>query len=155
MSLSGTHQSATTVRRRSPFTGQDVDVHSLVATEDETHAARQMLARYGAVEQGRGHYAVQLADGMRLEVGIGADDGEGKWTVTFHAYLQTLGMNAMHFLFDVASAGGLIIEEDDVAIATSAATKERMPDAELVASPEDMKVLLQQGLRSWKALTKK
>ncbi len=155
MSLSGTHQSATSVRRRNPFTGQDVDVHSLVVTDDEAHAAEQLLARYHAVDQGRGRYVVQLADGMRLEISIGSGDREGKWMLTFHAYLQTLGASAMHFLFDLAAAGGMIIDGDDVAIATSASTKERFPDAELVASPEDMKVLLQQGLRSWKALTTK
>lgn len=58
-------------------------------------------------------------------------------------------------LFDLATAGGMVIDADDVANATSASTKERFPDAELVASPEDMTVLLQQGLQSWKALTVK
>lgn len=155
--LSGSHRSPTAVRRRNPFTGEDVDLHPNLVSEEEVREAKRLLARYKASDGGDGrHLVVRLPDGMQLEVTVGsAADGErGAWQVRFGAFLQRLGGEAMKFLFELASAGGFVVEADDVAIATSASVKERVPDSVLVASPDEMGILLKQGFESWKAYAK-
>jgi hypothetical protein len=63
------------------------------------------------------------------------------------------------FLFELASAGNFVVEDDNVAVATSAETKERLKerkvDCIVAGSAEEMGVLLEDGFEAWQAYAKK
>jgi hypothetical protein len=63
------------------------------------------------------------------------------------------------FLFELASAGNFLVEDDKVAVATSAATKERLKEREadciVAGSAEETGVLLKDGFEAWQAYAKR
>jgi hypothetical protein len=50
--LSGSHRSESPVRRKNPFTGQDVEFYSDTLNEIELRDAKSVLSRYGATDAG-------------------------------------------------------------------------------------------------------
>lgn len=99
---------------------------------------------------------VELSDGARIEIRVGAaQDGEGgSWGVS----MQSLTADAVKFLFELASAGNFFVEDDNIAVTTSAATKERfkVPEVDCVVagSAEEMGILLKGGFEAWQAYAK-
>jgi hypothetical protein len=77
--LSGSHRSESPVRRKNPFTGQDVEFYSHTLNETELRDAKSVLSRYRATDAGDRRQRVQLPDGVRLEVTVGSKDGFEAW----------------------------------------------------------------------------
>lgn len=73
--------------------------------------------------------------------------------------MRSFTADAVKFLFELASAGNFLVEDDNVAVATSSATKERLEEREadciLAGSAEEMGVLLKDGFEAWQAYAKR
>jgi hypothetical protein len=153
LSMTGSHDATVPVRRKNPFTDQFVDIHLPVLTDAETAETRRVLAHYGAVKD-RGRHLLQLSDGTAIETMAGVErDGEpGRWTVSFGEYLQRLSREVMKFLFDLCTAGNFILDGPDVGVVTSEAVMDRHRDDgfAIARSPEEMEVLLKQGMSAYK-----
>lgn len=52
--LSGSHRSPAPVRRKNPFTGQEIEIHTHTLTEQELRDAKAILSRRGAKDNGYG-----------------------------------------------------------------------------------------------------
>jgi hypothetical protein len=127
-----------------PFGGGRVPVSGM--TEGERCAARQVLARHGAIDGGDDLYELELPDGVVL---VRTPD-TGAWAI----YFKTFGTTVRALLYELASAGSLVIESDDyVSVATSAAVRDRFGDAavRIVGSPAEMGALFQRGFDTWRA----
>lgn len=153
-SITGSQSAAVPVRRKNPFNGQFVDIYPPALTDAEMAEAKRVLARYGARAEEDGRLVLQLSDGTAVEVVAGLDAGResGRWTVSFSAYLQRLNREAMQFLFEICSAGNFILDGGDVGVVTDAAVMDRHRDDgfALAHSPEEMEILVKEGMNAYK-----
>jgi len=155
LSMTGSHEAVVPVRRKNPFTGEFVDIHPHVLTDAEIAESKRVLSAYSARAEPGNRYVIRLADGTAVEViaGLDATGEPGKWKVSFGAYLQRLSRDVMQFLFDLCSAGSFIVDGPDVGVVTSEAVMNQHRDSgfALARSPEELDVLLKQGMQAHKA----
>lgn len=152
LSLLATHRSATPVRRINPFTAKEHETYVYTLTEQELRSANAVLTRYQAKDDD-GDKIVSFATGERLRMST----REEAWNVD----LRSLSTEVVKFLFELSAAGDFLIIDDNVAVTTSAATKERLKDfpsasgCVVVTSAEELGVLLKDGFEAWQAYAKR